>query len=97
MSTTIGPSPSVIAAATIAVPPLPTTTVMISEAFRPRESVASTRNEMVVFSTGAVNAKVAVFVTADAMTDGFGPAACDHAYVIAPTPVAVAVSETAPL
>jgi hypothetical protein len=37
------------------------------------------RNEIVVFAAGAVNAKVAVFVTADAMADGFGPEACDHA------------------
>jgi hypothetical protein len=96
VSTTIGPSPSVIDAATAAVPPEPTTTVIMSEAFEPRESVASTRRDNVIFVAGAVNERVAVFVATPEMTEGFGPDDCDHAYVTAPTPVAAAVRDTAP-
>ena len=94
VSTTIGPSPSVMLAETVGVPPVPTVTVTVSVALRPRESVAVTRNDSVVFAAGAVNVTVAAFVVAEARTDGDGPAACVHAYVTAPTPEASAVRDT---
>ena len=79
VSTTRGPSTPVIVADTTGVPPEPMVTVMKSVAFAPRESVASTRNVTVVFVAGAVKLNVAVFVVADAITEGVGPEACDHA------------------
>jgi hypothetical protein len=70
---------------------------MKSVAFTPRESVASTRKVTVTFVAGAVKLNAAVLAVAEAITEGVGPEACDHAYVIAPTPVAAAVSDTAAL
>jgi hypothetical protein len=52
---------------------------MKSVDFTPRESVASTRNVTVTFAAGAVKLNVAALVVAEAMTDGVGPEACDHA------------------
>ena len=78
VSTAKGPSPSVMDAETVAAPPDPTTTVTVSVAFSPRESVATTRKVMVVFAAGAVNDNVAEFVVAEERTEGAGPDACDH-------------------
>jgi len=52
---------------------------MKSVAFTPRESVASTRKVTVTFVAGAVKLNAAVLAVAEAITEGVGPEACDHA------------------